>query len=134
GIDWARGSLADVNKHNKDVDSLDEGWAQTIAGMPIERAVVAGSIADEQGKFNLNNLRAQGNEASTMFRALLAGLGLSSDLAEAVTDWVDKDDDLSGSSGAENAYYLSLARPYRAANREMLQVDELYRVRGFDAD
>jgi general secretion pathway protein K len=60
-------------------------------------------------------------------------LSLPPDLAEAVMDWADADQDLSGNGGAENAYYLSLKRPYRAANQRFVQVEELYRVRGFDA-
>src|SRR5262249_16847316 len=36
-------------------------------------------------------------------------------------------------SGAEDAYYLSLPKPYRAANAPMMQIEELYQVRGFDA-
>src|SRR4029079_10158306 len=45
----------------------------------------------------------------------------------------DADEDLTGTGGGESAYYLSLKRPYRAANQLLAQVDELYRVRGFDA-
>src|SRR5205085_10819885 len=67
------------------------------------------------------------------FKRLLESLGLSGDLREAVVDWIDADHDLYGGSGAENAYYLSLALPYRAANVPMVQVEELYRIRGFDA-
>jgi general secretion pathway protein K len=137
GIDWARGILLEDAKSAGSVDSLDEGWAQPIPGLPVERALVAGVITDEQGKFNLNNLvNAAGQRSDPDFLAfqrLLVGLGLDPGLAQAVLDWVDADDDLSGSSGAEDAYYLALARPYRAANQPMAQVEELYRVRGFDA-
>ncbi|HEY2627474.1 MAG TPA: type II secretion system minor pseudopilin GspK, partial [Usitatibacter sp.] len=117
-------------------DGLDETWAQPLVGMPVDRAVVSGAINDEQGKFNLNNL-VQSNQRSatdvTIFQSLLASLGLSRDLADAVVDWIDKDSDVSGNGGAEDAYYLSLAKPYRTANRPMVQVEELYRIRGFDA-
>jgi general secretion pathway protein K len=136
GVDWARGVLAQDARSAREIDSLDEGWAQPIAALPVERALVAGDIADEQGKFNLNNL-VNGTRASPpdarMFRELLAALTLPPDLADAVVDWIDPDTDLAGSGGAEDAYYLSLRRPYRAANRPMVQVEELYRVRGFDA-
>ena len=135
GLDWARGVLLQDGKGST-TDNLGEGWAQPIVGMPIERAVVAGDIADEQGKFNLNNVingTARSETDIKVLRALLSLLDLSPDLADAVVDWVDGDDDLSSTSGAENAYYLSLPRPYRAANAPFSQVDELYRVRGFDA-
>lgn len=135
GIDWARGVL-DQDAHASSIDSLDEGWAKPIAGLPVERALVAGDIVDEQGKFNLNNLvsGAAASEADMKaLRRLLSEAGLPQDLAEAVLDWIDTDADISGPGGAEDSYYLALPRPYRAANGPMTQVEELYRVRGFDA-
>jgi general secretion pathway protein K len=136
GLDWARGVILQDSATSNAFDGLGEAWAQPMVGLPIERAVVSGAITDEQGKFNLNNLVDDNGLASKMdrdiFQRLLASLGLSPDLADAVLDWIDKDDVVSG-AGAEDAYYLSLKRPYRAANRRMVQVEELYRVRGFDA-
>ena len=135
GLEWARGVLIE-DARGSSVDALNEGWARPIAGMPIDRAVVAGNIVDEQGKFNLNNVidGTKRSEADIkLLRRLLASLDLSPDLADAVVDWIDGDDDLTSGAGAENAYYLSLPRPYRAANAPMVQVEELYRVRGFDA-
>jgi general secretion pathway protein K len=136
GIDWARGVLAEDARRSSAYDSLDEGWAQPIAALPVERAVVSGAIGDEQAKFNLNNLVDNGRRSEAdvkIFKALLAGVGLPPELSDAVVDWIDADDDLTAGAGAENAYYLSLPRPYRTANRPMEQVEELYRVRGFDA-
>jgi general secretion pathway protein K len=137
GLDWARGVLAQDSRDAPLVDSLDEGWAQPIAGLPVERAVVAGAIEDEQGRFNLNNLVSGGNQQNAaeveVFRRLLASQGLAPELADAVVDWIDFDSDLASGSGAEDAFYLALPRPYRAANAPMTQVEELYRVRGFDA-
>jgi general secretion pathway protein K len=136
GLDWARGTILEDTATSNAFDSLGETWAQPMVGLPIERAVVSGAITDEQGKFNLNNLVDDAGIASKadkdIFQRLLASLGLSPDLADAVLDWIDKDDVVSG-AGAEDAYYLSLKRPYRASNRRMVQVEELYRVRGFDA-
>ena len=136
GVDWARGVLAEDARRTRDVDTLAEGWAQPIAALPVDRALVAGSIGDEQGRFNLNNVM-NGNQPSAadirMLREILGHVGLAPELAEAIVDWIDADADLSGSGGAEDAYYLGLQRPYRAANRPMVQLEELYRVRGFDA-
>jgi len=136
GLDWARGVLAEDARRAGGVDSLDEAWAQPIAALPVERAVVAGAIADEQGKVNLNNLAPEGQRSDPdirIFRSLLGSLALAPELADAVVDWIDRDSDLASGAGAEDSYYLALARPYRAANTAMSQVEELYRVRGFDA-
>jgi general secretion pathway protein K len=136
GIDWARGVLQEDSRTSRQVDSLGEAWAQPIAALPVERALVSGAITDEQGKFNLNNLVRDSQrdaEAFAAFQRLLASRGLPTELADAVVDWIDEDADLSGPGGAEDAYYLSLRKPYRAANAPMAQIEELYRVRGFDA-
>ena len=136
GLDWARGTLLEDSRTSGAFDSLGEAWAQPIVGLPIERAVVSGLITDEQGKFNLNNLVAANGAKSLkdveIFQQLLSSQGLPPELADAVLDWIDGDDAVS-TAGAEDAYYLSLKRPYRAANVKMVQIEELYRVRGFDA-
>jgi general secretion pathway protein K len=133
GLDWARGVIsADPGA----VTSLADGWAQPIAALPVERALVSGSLSDEQGKFNLNNLVVANNVSPddvAIFQRLLLLLGLDPGLADAVVDWIDVNGDLYGPGGAEDSYYLGLPRPYRAANQPMVQVEELYRVRGFDA-
>jgi len=135
GLDWARGVLAEDAARAGSVDHLGEGWAQPIAALPMDRAIVAGFIEDAEGKFNLNNLFAEGRSEPDyrILQRLLKELGLPVELADAVMDWVDPDGDLAGPGGAEDAYYLSLRRPYRAANQPMAHVDELYRIRGFDA-
>lgn len=126
GLDWARGVLVQ-DARSSAIDALDEGWAQPIVGLPVERAVVAGAIADEQGKFNLNNLVDKGRRSEPdvqLFRNLLTGLGLSPELSEPVVEWI--------LPGGSDAYYLSLPRPYRSAHGPLTQVDELHRIRGFD--
>ena len=135
GVDWARGILTEDLRRGS-FDSLDEGWAKPLMGLPVERALVSGAIVDEQGKFNVNNL-VSGTQRSPAdaeaFARLLASLGLAVELGEALLDWIDPDADLAGPNGAEDPYYLALPRPYRAANQPMVQIEELYRVRGFDA-
>ena len=135
GLDWARGILAE-DARNSATDTLEEGWARPLAGLPVERAVVSGAIADLQSRYNLNNVVKDGRRSDAdveILTRLLDSLGLDPALALAVLDWVDADSDLAASSGAEDAYYLALPRPHRAANRPMAQLEELYLVRGFDA-
>lgn len=127
GLDWARGVLT-YDARTSTTDSLREGWAQPIVGLPIERAVVAGAIADEQSKFNLNNLvAARVSQADVkVFKQLLVNLDLDPALADHAAEFIDEN--------ASDAYYLALPRPYRSAKgRKFASVDELHRVRGFDA-
>ena len=135
GFDWARGILAE-DARTSSVDTPAEPWAQPLLGLPVERAVVSGGIADAQSRFNLNNLVKDGRKSDAdvqILVRLLESLQLDTGLAQAVLDWIDADSDLAGQAGAEDPYYLALARPYRAANQSLTQVEELYRVRGFDA-
>ncbi|QJR11807.1 hypothetical protein DSM104443_02890 [Usitatibacter rugosus] len=137
GLDWARGVIAEDGRTASAVDSLGEPWAQPISALPVERALVSGVLFDEQGKYNLNNLVGLDKKASLndekIARRLFASLGVNEDLVPAVIDWIDADSDLVGTAGAEDPYYLSLARPYRPSNQPMVQVEELYRIRGFDS-
>jgi general secretion pathway protein K len=65
------------------------------------------------------------------FRNLLKRLQLNEELADALVDWIDEDDQAAGPGGAEDLYYLQLDPPYRAANQRLSDVSELKRVKGF---
>jgi len=135
-LQWARSVLAQDARNNQ-VDHLDEGWAQTLAPLPVEGGELAGSVSDQQGLFNLNSLVRGGRTSAidlAVFRKLLELLQLSPDLADAVVDWVDPDVEVTYPGGAEDMDYLGLEPPYRAANRVLTTVDGLARVKGFDAD
>jgi general secretion pathway protein K len=134
GADWARAVLAD-DRRVSNVDHLGEPWALRLPPMPVENGELVGQIEDQQGKFNLNNLVTQGkiNVAQLAhFRNLLATLGLPAELADALADWIDADSQPQPRDGAEDAYYLALNPPYLAANRPLVDIDELALVRGFD--
>jgi general secretion pathway protein K len=134
-LQWARGILFD-DANRGTVDHLGEGWAGGLAALPVESAVISGMIQDEQGRFNLNNLVRDGRASPQdvlVFRRLLEKLSLQPDLAGAVVDWIDPDSEVSIPGGAEDATYLAQTVPYRAANRPMVSIEELARVRGFDA-
>ena len=136
GIDWARAVIAVDQKSAGSVDHLGEGWAKPMLGLPVEGAVVGGRIEDAQARFNLNNL-VSGNARNVAdvdaFKRMLSSLQLSPDLADAVADWIDTDDVPVGGGGAEDAWYLSQPQPYRAANQPLAQIEELLRIKGFDA-
>jgi len=134
-LDWARSALFQLQKSTARVD-LTQPWSQGLKAIPIDGAVASGALRDDGGLFNLNNLVKNGVRSGPdveVFRRLLTGLKLNPDLADAVVDWIDTDDEPSGPGGAENATYLALPNAYRAANQNLLQVEELRRVRGFDA-
>ncbi len=133
-IDWARGVLAEDGRTSK-VDHLGEPWARRLGALPVTSATISGAIYDQQALFNLNNLirNGQNSEADIVFfQRLLRQLQLPQDLSNSLRDWIDEDSVVHLPSGAEDAEYLRGDPAFRSANRPLLSVDELYRVRGFN--
>lgn len=133
-LEWARSALV-VQQKNSTYVALSQPWAQGLVARPIDTAVATGLLRDAQSKFNINNLvGADGKRRETdieAFSRLLKILKLDPNLATAIVDWIDRDDDVSTPGGAENNYYWSQAG-YGAANRPITQVEELLRVKGID--
>jgi general secretion pathway protein K len=134
-LQWARAILAQDARDNN-VDHLGEGWASSLAPLPVEGGELAGGVTDQQGLFNLNSLVREGKASASdlaVFRKLLELLQLSPALADAVVDWIDPDAEVTYPGGAEDMDYLVLDPPYRAGNQPLTTVDGLARVKGFDA-
>lgn len=91
---------------------------------PVQDAAAAPE--DGQGGRGLSRLEV----AEMRFRLLLQELGIEAAIVQAILDWTDADSDARFPNGAEDAYYLDLERPYRAANRPLASVRELLLVRG----
>lgn len=128
--------LVDDAQNAADVDHLQETWAKPMPAFPVEDGFVSGHLEDQSGKFNLNGLlKSDGtvNEAAKLwFEKLLERVGLPAQLSEAVIDWQDENDEVSGSMGAESTYYQSLAQGYLPANRPFYNIEQLKLVRGFE--
>ncbi|KAB0652923.1 general secretion pathway protein GspK [Acinetobacter bohemicus] len=118
------------------VDYLQENWAKPMPAFPVEGGFVSGVLQDESGKFNLNSLvndeGVPNPQAKLWFEKLLLRVGLPEKLSEAVIDWQDADEEISGTMGAENSYYQGLPQGYLAANSKFHNVEELKLVRGFE--
>jgi len=88
-------------------------------------------LADESGKLNLNVLsRITGDDEEGQERAqfiLLAIPGMTIEIADAILDWIDKDDD-ARLNGAEFDYYEPLG--YECKNGPIESLDELLLIRG----
>jgi len=136
GGDWAGAILRDDRRASGDVDHPGEPWALRLPPMPFENGELAGRIDDQQGLFNLNNLVRGGKldlAQYARFQRLLSVLQLPAELADALADWLDADSVPQPAGGAEDAYYGALGHPHLAANRPLVDLDELAVVRGFDA-
>lgn len=145
----ARAALLQDLQHDADKpnDNLAEPWAQEMK-FPTDYGWIAGRLEDLGGRFNLNNLSSKGDQAGAaavahsptqnqFIRLLLTlkleeplGLDQAQALTEAVTDWVDANDDVDGLGGAESQYYAQAEPMGRAANRPMASPSELMWVKG----
>ncbi len=129
---WAAKILERDAKENS-IDHLNEPWNSLLPEVSVEEGALRAEIQDLQGLFNINNL-APGKDKKwyPLFVRLLRALSIDEGLADAVVDWLDENQDVSGVNGAEDPEYLSLDPPYRAANRLITDVGELLLVKGFN--
>lgn len=133
-VDWGRAVLADDGSRNT-VDDFSEQWAISVPPQQTDGGQVGGHLSDQQALFNLNNVVWSGVAYPVdvaRFQRLLASLQLPPDLANALVDWLDTDSVVTYPGGAEDGEYLQQEPPYRAANRLLTDVNELYAVRGFN--
>lgn len=106
-------------------------------------------LQDESARLNINTLvvleknsaaivpavAAAGEEAAEVdteniaVSLLMALPGMTEDVADAILDWIDEDDE-TRPYGAESDYYPTLATPYDPANGPLRSVEELLLVRG----
>lgn len=86
-------------------------------------------VIDEGGKLNINSMIALDPTGQVLHDALMKLPNMTEDVADAIVDWVDADDD-ARASGAESSYYQSLSNPYKAKNGPLNSLDELLLVRG----
>ena len=112
-------------------ESASTGTGYFTVFVPDEQdetgTLVRYGLAEETAKFNLNTIRNY--PKSQQQTTLLKLPGMTEDIADAILDWLDSDDD-PRLYGAESDYYLSLNPPYMAANGRLNSLDELLQVRG----
>lgn len=87
-------------------------------------------LEDESTRLNLNTLLALEAQMEGSGTNLLMSLpGMTEDVAAAILDWIDEDDE-PRELGAEVDYYSGLSPPYACKNGPLETVEELLLVRG----
>ncbi len=138
-----------LQEDDPEVDSLMSPWAEELPPFDIEGGWLHARIEDARGRLNLNDLLSyldpelahmdpnRFTAAQRRFIRLLQSFPeeapISEDEAvailEAVVDWMDPDDEVTGFGGAESGYYQSLDPPLLPANTYFSSVEELQLVR-----
>ena len=91
-------------------------------------------LENESSRINLNSLLLAELQVENGGRDLLMGLpGMTEDVADAIMDWIDDDDEVR-EFGAELDYYSGLDPPYAPRNGMLETVEELLLVRGVTPD
>jgi general secretion pathway protein K len=115
-------------------DTLDSNWAQRLPPLPVQGGAIVGGVEDLQGRFNLNDLIGKNGKtdpsALAALKHLLEILQIEPDIANAIADWTDADDNVTSPGGAESGYYASLDPPYAPANGRFYSVTTLRLVKG----
>lgn len=149
GEGWAQELLIEDGKQSQGspVDHYGEIWAQAMPLFPVEGGTLTGCISDLQSRINLNNFSRyaagkqlqdeinnpdQNGFAKTWLN-LLELLQIPGNPAKVatITDWIDPDDNILSSWGAEQADYESYDPPRRVANQPMTDATELAAVSGY---
>jgi general secretion pathway protein K len=113
-------------------DSSSSPWAVPLPPTPVPNGMIAATMRDQNGCFNLNNLvdgaGAPNAPWPDKFRKLLTALQLDPALSDAVAAWQ------SSAPGSDDPYYLAQAVPSRPAKRSFIHVSELRLVKGVNGE
>ena len=131
---------------NSEYSHINQAWNTPVSNFSLGPYILNATLYDRNAKLNLNNLIIQNQPISNQdlininyvylesFVRLFEILNIETDKLYALIDWIDNNDDIYSSSGAEDQFYLQKNPPYRAANNMILNLDELRLIRGFDAE
>ncbi len=136
GAEYLSKTVLKEDAKNSKIDTLDEDWARILPPFPVDGGSIGGVLEDLSGRFNINNLvDAKGKKSipdHRSFQILLVNLKLDADIADAVVDWIDKNE-TPEPGGAEDGYYLGKDKqPYRTPNQFIASTSELLRVKGIN--
>lgn len=146
GESWAIAQLKQDAEQQAGGDHLQEVWAQAMPELPVAGGRISGHLQDLQGRININRfghftdkevttlLQGGANSEFEQLRRLAAVLKqpLSDAQLSALVDWQDEND-RPLAAGAEANSYLLLEPAYRPANGELVALEELHLIKGFDA-
>ena len=137
-----QGLIDDLEQDNSKSELLDdcekEQWAVALPATPYGDAILTASVQDLQARFNINWLVADNggqferiaerrDQFASLLGALMSDANLAQVLADEMADWLDSDNIVNGTQGAEDADY----RLRRTPNMPVLHESEFRALRSF---
>ena len=146
---FAKNALKQDFEDSSDKTHLQQYWASGDVSFPLDDgSLFVGRLKDLHACFNLNGVREHKSEREALQQsgerpqALKQFIGLLEQLeidnyqaeimADSLSDWLDEDDYVNHSSGAEDSEYLGRRTPYLAANSLLVDKGELRAINGFN--
>jgi len=115
-----------------DNDKIDELYKEEKV-LPVEGGMITGKLTDLQAQLNINGLvnreDAVDNIMLERLKNLMEQLEIDPARLDAIIDWMDTNNDITGTDGAEDNYYFGLENPYRTANRPFDSPSEISLIR-----
>lgn len=134
GIEGAMGIL---KADDASYDSRKDKWALEFPAISVDEGKVEVRIEDDDGKININLLVLPNGvdvnkDVEKRLRSLVSRIGGRPEVVDALIDWIDTNDDITGTEGAETEFYKD--QGYDCKNGPLDSLDELSMVKGFDRD
>ena len=122
-----------------DTDSIQDIWAQPLPPYALDNHSVTAELRDEASRFNINNLYYNGKVdtvALAVFQRLLTQLNLEPEIAVAVLDWQDADNEVYGDGGDEDLVYRQQNDNsiQTIPNQPLVSIEQLQEVQGVSAE
>jgi general secretion pathway protein K len=147
-------ALAALYEDDNNYDSLQDEWASLNQYSSFSSSLFDNDgsfqveVTDLAGKIQINRLvnvtvgqKSEFNQDQyNLLTRLLRDPPFSvepdqiKDILDAIKDWIDADDEVTGFGGAESSYYQSIDHPYSCRNAPMESLDELLLVKGITPD
>lgn len=103
----------------------------SLQDVPLGDGTISIEIVDAERHLNINSIATRNPQLLELILQLCgAGASDSVDIAAAIRDWIDPNDDAAMGGGAESEFYRMLNPPYIAKNGPIDDLSELLKIRG----
>lgn len=131
------GAIGVLKSDDASFDTIRDAWAMGLPAIGTGDGTLEVKIADEDAKIAVNLLIGTNGigvnkDLEQQLRTLIEKLGGKAEIVDALIDWIDVNDEVSGSAGAEEEAYRE--QGYVVKNGPLDSIDELLLVKGFDKE